>query len=361
MPPGSTGTTRGRCRWLPEPPTIHLLLNDGALMKTRFVYGLGLLVSMFAWTSSACAQSPAAGYAWAKGQFTLISPFPAGGPVDTLARILADGLSKRYGQAVVVENAVGAAGNIGMDKVRRAKGDGHTLLVIPAGNLTINPTLMRNFPFHIANDFVPVTMLAKAPNVLVASPGTGIRTVKDVVAKAKVKPGSLSYASPGVGSGLHLAGELFKQQAGIDMLHVAYKGTSPALNDVLGRVVPLMFTNLPAALPFIQNGKLVAVGITEAQRTAVAPGIPTLAEQGVQGVNVTSWYGLLAPAGTPAPVAEQLARDAANILAQPAVQDRLTAQGMVMATLTPSAFAKAIKDETAVWAGVIRSRGIKAD
>ena len=294
-------------------------------------------------------------------RFTLVSPFPAGGPVDTLARILADGLAKRYGQTAIVDNAVGAAGNIGIEKVKRAKGDGHTLLVVPAGNLTINPTLMPNFPFDIAKDFVPVTMLAKAPNVLVASPQSGITTAKELVAQAKSKPGSLSYASPGVGSGLHLAGELFKQQAGIDMLHVAYKGTAPALNDVLGGVVPLMFTNLPAALPFIQNGKLVALGITETARTPVAPAIPTLAEQGIQGVNVTSWYGLLAPAGTPPAVAAQLARDAAAILAQPAVQDKLKAQGMVQATLSPDAFAKAMKDETAVWAGVIRSRGIKAE
>lgn len=330
-------------------------------MKARLLFALASCVSMLAWSPCTSAQSAPAGDAWAKGQFTLVSPFPAGGPVDTLARILADGLGKRYGQPAIVDNAVGAAGNIGIEKVKRAKGDGHTLLVVPAGNLTINPTLMPNFPFDIAKDFVPVTMLAKAPNVLVASPASGIKTAKDLVAQAKVKPGTLSYASPGVGSGLHLAGELFKQQAGIDMLHVAYKGTPPALNDVLGGVVPLMFTNLPAALPFIQNGKLVALGITDAQRTAVAPDIPTLAEQGIQGVNVTSWYGLLAPAGTPAPVAEQLARDAADILAQPAIQEKLRAQGMVQATQAPSAFARAIQDETAVWAGVIRSRGIKAE
>lgn len=294
-------------------------------------------------------------------RFDIVSPFPAGGPVDTLARVLGDGLSKRYHQAAVVENAVGAAGNIGMDKVRRAKGDGHTLLVVPAGNLTINPTLMPKFPFDIARDFVPITMLAKAPNVLVASPGSGIKSAGDLVALAKAKPGALSYASPGIGSGLHLAGELFKQQAGIDMLHVAYKGSAPALNDVLAGVVPLMFTNLPAALPFIQNGKLIALGVTEAQRTPVAPSIPTLAEQGIQGVNVTSWYGLLAPAGTPAPVAAQLAADAADILAQPDVQRKLAAQGMVQSTMTPAAFAKAMKDETAVWAGVIKARGIKAE
>lgn len=293
-------------------------------------------------------------------RFTLVSPFPPGGPTDTLARFLADGLTRRYGTPAIVENATGAAGNIGMEKVKRAKGDGHTLLIIPAGNLTINPTLMPNFPFDIEKDFVPVTMLAAAPNVLVAGSKTGIRSIADLLAQAKAKPGTLSYASPGVGSGLHLAGELFKQQTGVDMLHVAYKGTPPALNDVISGVVPLMFTNLPAALPFIKDGKLVALATTQAKRTTVAPEIPTLAEQGVNGVNVTSWYGLLAPAGTPPAIAVQLARDAAAILAQPDVKQRLTAQGMTQATMTPAAFTKAIKDETAVWAGVIKSRHIVA-
>jgi tripartite-type tricarboxylate transporter receptor subunit TctC len=294
-------------------------------------------------------------------RFTIISPFPPGGPVDTLARVLSDGLAKRYGQAAVVENLAGAAGNIGIDKVKRAKGDGHTLLVVPAGNLTINPTLMPNFPFNIEKDFVPVTMLAKAPNVLVASPDAGIKTAQDLVARAKAKPNTLSYASPGVGSGLHLAGELFKQQAGVDLLHVPYKGTGPALNDVLGGVVPLMFSNLPATLPFIKSGKLVALGVTEARRSPVAPEIPTLAEQGIQGVNVTSWYGLLAPAGTSPAVAEQLAKDAAEILAQPEVRDRLQAQGMTGAPMKPAEFATAMRDETAVWAKIIKARNIVAE
>jgi tripartite-type tricarboxylate transporter receptor subunit TctC len=294
-------------------------------------------------------------------RFTIVSPFPPGGPVDTLARILSEGLAKRYGQPAVVENAAGAAGNIGIDKVKRAKGDGHTLLVVPAGNLTINPTLMPNFPFDIEKDFVPITMLAKAPNVLVAAPSSGIKSAKELVAMAKAKPGTLSYASPGVGSGLHLAGELFKQQAGVDLLHVPYKGTAPALNDVLGGVVPLMFSNLPATLPFIKQGKLVALGITEAKRTPVAPEIPTLAEQGIQGVNVTSWYGLLAPAGTPPAVAEQLAKDAAEFLAQPDVAERLKAQGMTAATMKPAAFATAMREETAQWAQIIKARNIVAE
>ena len=294
-------------------------------------------------------------------RFTIVSPFPPGGPVDTLARVLSEGLAKRYGQAAVVENMPGAAGNIGIDKVKRAKGDGHTLLVVPAGNLTINPTLMPNFPFDIQKDFVPVTMLAKAPNVLVAAPSAGIKTAKDLVAQAKAKPGTLSYASPGVGSGLHLAGELFKQQAGVDLLHVPYKGTAPALNDVLGGVVPLMFSNLPATLPFLKNGKLVALAVTEAQRSPAAPEIPTLAEQGIQGVAVTSWYGLLAPAGTPPAVAEQLAKDAAQFLAQPEVRERLKAQGMTEATMKPGEFAVYMRDETAMWARIIKARNIVAE
>jgi len=295
------------------------------------------------------------------GMFTIISPFPPGGPVDTLARVFAEGLSKRYGQAAVVDNAPGAAGNIGMDKVRRAKADGHTLLVIPAGNLTINPTLMPNFPFDIQRDFTPITMLAKAPNVLVASPSSGIKTVDELIARARAEPGALAYASPGIGSGLHLAGELFKLHAGVDLLHVAYKGTGPAMNDVLGGTVPLMFTNLPAALPQLAVGKLLALGITDAQRTAVAPDIPTLAEQGIQGVNVTSWYGLLAPAATPTAVVEQLAHDAADILSQADVQQRLMAQGMTPNTMTPSAFTQYIQEETATWVDVIKSSHILAE
>ncbi len=328
-------------------------------MQRRFCFSL-LFAALAAVALPASAQSDVHKQLAAE-RFTIVSPFPPGGPVDTLARMLSDGLAKRYGQAAVVDNQVGAAGNIGMEKVKRAKGDGHTLLVIPAGNVTINPTLMPNFPFDMQKDFVPITMLAKAPNVLVASPASGIKSVKELVAQAKAKPATLSYASPGVGSGLHLAGELFKQQAGIDLLHVPYKGTAPALNDVLGGSVPLMFSNLPATLPFIGNGKLVALGVTEAVRSPAAPDIPTLAEQGIQGVAVTSWYGLMAPRGTPAAVVDQLAKDAAEMLAQPEVRERLKAQGMTGAAMKPAEFATHIRDETAVWARIVKARNIVAE
>lgn len=304
------------------------------------------------------AVSLAAG---AQERVTLVAPFPPGGPVDVLSRILADGLQKKTGQTVLVENLPGAAGNLGIDKVKRAKPDGKTWLVVPAGNLTINPTLMPNFPFNIERDFVPVTMLAKAPNVLVASTAAKLGSLRDLIAQAKARPGTLSYASPGIGSGLHLAGELFKLQTETDLLHVPYKGTGPALNDVLGGTVPLMFSNLPATLGHIKSGKLLALGLTDSVRSAVAPDIPTLAEQGVSGVVVTSWYGILAPAGTPAAVAEQMAKDAADILAQPAVREQLRAQGLSDATQKPAEFAAHIKAETQTWARIIKARGIVAE
>jgi tripartite-type tricarboxylate transporter receptor subunit TctC len=298
--------------------------------------------------------------AWAQERITLVAPFPPGGPVDTLARILAEGLQKRTGVPAVVENLPGAAGNLGIDKVKRARPDGRTLLVVPAGNLTINPTLMPNFPFQIERDFAPITMLAKAPNVLVVSSAARIGSLRELIAQAKARPGELSYASPGIGSGLHLAGELFKQQTETDLLHVPYKGTGPALNDVLGGTVPVMFSNLPATLPHIRSGKLIALGLTDTSRTPVASEIPTLAEQGIAGVVVTSWYGLLAPAGTPPALVEQLARDAAEILAQSAVREQLRGQGLSEATQRPAQFAAHIQQETQTWARIIRSRGISA-
>ena len=291
-------------------------------------------------------------------RFTLVAPFPPGGPVDTVSRILADGLAKRYGQPAVVDNAPGGAGNIGMDKVKRARPDGHTLLVVPAGNLTINPTLMPKFPFDIERDFAPITLLAKTPNVLVASPAVKAKSVAELTSQGRRSAHGLAYASPGIGSGLHLAGELFRVQTGVDWQHVAYKGTGPALNDVLGGTVPYMFSNLPAVLPHIRSGKLLALGVTDTQRSPAAPDLPTLAEQGVVGVVVTSWYGLLAPGGTPPEVVEQLARDAREILGQPAVREQLKAQGMTEVLLRPSEFAAHLRQETASWARVIKARGI---
>jgi tripartite-type tricarboxylate transporter receptor subunit TctC len=321
-------------------------------------------LALMAWSMACQAQTQPTSVAeksLAQDRFTLVAPFPPGGPVDTLARMLADGLQKRYNQPAVVENLSGAAGHLGIDKVKRAKPDGHTLLVVPAGNLTINPSLMRNFPFQIEKDFAPITMLAKAPNVLVAHSGLAVKNLKELLTLSQIQPNNWSYASPGVGSGLHLAGELFKQQTGVDWLHVPYKGTGPALQDVLGGNVPLMFSNLPATLPYIRNGKLVALGVTDSARTPIAADIPTLAEQGIPGVVVTSWYGLLAPSGTPTESLQQLAKDAAFILSRPAVREQLQAQGLTQATQSPEEFAQHIRQETLTWRRIIQSRHIEAD
>ena len=297
----------------------------------------------------------------AAAPFRIVSPFPAGGPVDTLARLLAIGLQAKYKQAAVVDNRAGANGNIGIEQVKRAAADGHTLLVVPAGNLTINPSLMPHLGYNVDADFAPVTTLAKAPNVIAVNPSVPARTIKELVTLSRAKPDALGYASPGVGSGLHLAGELFKQQSGADLLHVPYKGSPPALNDVLGGQVAVIIANLPSVLSHIQSGKLRALAVTDSTRAQALPDVPTLAEAGVPGVAVTSWYGLLVPHGTPPALVEQLDRDAAEIMNQPANRAELQAQGLTVWLVPEAAFAAAIHQEAATWAQIIKARHIVAE
>lgn len=292
--------------------------------------------------------------------FTIVAPFPPGGPVDTLSRMLAEGLAAQYKQPAIVDNKPGAAGNIGIDQVKRSAPTGHTLLVIPAGNLTINPTLMPAAGLDILGDFAPVTSLARAANVIAVNPSVPARTIGELVTLAKAKPNSVAYATPGVGSQLHLAGELLGQQAGADFLHVAYKGSGPGLNDVLGGTVPMIIGNLPVLLPHIQSGKLRPLAVTDATRDPALPNVPTLAEAGVPGIAVTSWYGVLVPRATPPAVVEQLAKDIARILNTPANQARLEQQGLHSWLVATSAFGDLIRKETATWAPIIRTRKIEA-
>ncbi len=308
----------------------------------------------------ALAQGSDAEKALASAPFTIVAPFPPGGPVDTLARMLSTGLTERYKQTVVVENRTGADGNIGIQKVRDARPDGHTLLVVPQGNLTINPTLKPNFSFLVDRDYAPVASLARTANVIAVNPAVPARTIAELVALSKAKPDAISYASPGVGSSLHLAGELFKQQSGADILHVAYKGTAPGLNDVLGGQVPMIIGNMPSVLPHIQSGKLRPLAVTDPQRAAELPEVPTLAEAGVAGVALSSWYGVAAPKGTPEAVLAQLARDITQILNTPAHKEQLRKQGMNVWIVEGQAFGDLIRKETAVWAPVIKSRKIEA-
>lgn len=292
--------------------------------------------------------------------FTIVVPFPPGGPVDTLGRMMADGLAAQYKQPAIVENKPGAHGNIGIDQVKRSAPTGHTLLVIPAGNLTINPTLLPKAGYDVQADFAAVTSLARASNIVAVNPSVPVKTVAELVALARSKPNSVAYATPGVGSQLHLAGELLGQQGGADFLHVAYKGSGPGLNDVLAGTVPMIIGNMPVLLPHIQAGKLRALAVTDPTRDPQLPQVPTLAEAGVPGVAVTSWYGVLAPKGTPPAVVEQLAKDIAAIVGQPANRAKLQQQGLQTWLLPTTAFNDVIRQETATWAPIIRNRKIEA-
>lgn len=293
------------------------------------------------------------------GAFTVVAPFPPGGPIDILARMLAEGLTEKYKQAAVVDNRPGAAGNIGIDLVKRARPDGHTLLVVPQGNLTINPTLMPKLPYSVFGDFVPVASMARAANVIVVNPQVPARTLQELVALSKAKPNSISFASPGVGSSLHLAGELLKDKTGADILHVAYKGSGPGLNDALGGIIPMVIGNMPTVLPHVQAGKLRALAVTDGQRSSFLPDVPTLAEAGVPGIALSSWYGVLAPRNTPPEVVDELAATIDALMKSEAALARMKAQGMTAWVVKTGEFGALIKKETALWEPVIKSRHIE--
>lgn len=306
------------------------------------------------------AGRTAAAEAWPGRPVTIVAPFTPGGPVDVLARVIAQGIQAGSGQAAVVDNRTGAQGNIGIDAVRRAAPDGHTLLLVPAGNLTINPTLMNNLTFDVERDFAPVSLLATAPNVIVCAPNLPVRSIAELVAYAKSRPEGVTYASPGVGSQLHLAGELLSQRAGIPMLHVPYRGSSQALTDVVAGNVQLLFTNLPAVLAAIRGGQVRALALTTAARSPTAPEIPTLEELGVAGFDITSWYGLLAPRATPAETLSAIHAAIRAVLHAPATAASLGAQGLTITDEGLAEFGTRIRRETATWAEVIRSRNIQS-
>jgi tripartite-type tricarboxylate transporter receptor subunit TctC len=315
---------------------------------------------------AACRSGPAAAQAalpeaFPRKPLTLVAPFTPGGPIDVLARVLAQGFQAATGQPATVDNRTGGAGNIGIDAVRRAPADGTTMLLIPAGNLTINPTLMRNLPFDVERDFAPVSMLATAPNLIVAAPSLPARSIAELVALAKARPDALSYGSPGVGSQLHLAMELFKQKAGVEMVHVPYRGTTQALSDLLGGQIQLLASNLPVVLPAVRSGELRALAMTTARRSAALPEVPTLEEAGIPDIDVTSWYGLLVPRATPGPVVRAIADAAAVVLRTPSAEASIKAQGLEVVCEPPEAFAQRLRRETATWAQVIRDRRITLD
>ena len=291
----------------------------------------------------------------------IVVPLAAGGPVDTLARLIGEKFQQRTGQPVVVDNRVGAAGNIGIEAVAKATPDGYTWLFVPQGNITINATLMPDMPFNWDRDFSPVTLIAYAANMLAVHPSVPAKNVPELIAYAKANPGKLSYGSPGVGSSLHLIGELLKREAGINIVHVPYKGTTQALQDLLGGQISMMFGALPALMPQVQSGKLRGLAVTTAKRSPLAPDLPTLEEGGVKGIDVPSWYAAMVPARTPAEIIGRIHGEIAAIVVLPDVQAKLRDQGLLPLASRPDEFAAQIKRETAVWARIIKENGFKAE
>jgi tripartite-type tricarboxylate transporter receptor subunit TctC len=290
-----------------------------------------------------------------------IVPFPPGGAMDSIARALGEQLSKRFGQPVIVENKPGAGGNIGVDAAAKAPPDGHTLLITSIGMAT-NRHLYAKLTYDPLKDFAPVTQLAVVPNMLVVNPQrVQARTIPDLVKEARAKPGTLTYASAGNGTSIHLAGELFAAMTGTDLVHVPYRGSGPAVSDLLGGQVDMMFDSVASARPHVQSGKLVALGVTTSRRSSAMPEVPTIAEAGVKGYELVPWFGVFMPAGTPESLVAQMNQAMRDALQSTEVKARFFVLGAEPMASTPGAFAAQLAAETVAWGRLIKERNIRAD
>jgi tripartite-type tricarboxylate transporter receptor subunit TctC len=315
-----------------------------------------VIIAMIALPGGASAQTT-----YPAKPVRILVPFPPGGPADALARIVGDKLGQALGQPFVIENKPGAGGNIGMEQGAKAAADGYTLTLAPTGNLTIAPSLYAKLPYDPAKDYAPITVLATVPNILIVHPSVPARSVAELIALAKAKPGTLNYASPGNGSGPHLAGELLKSMAGIDLVHVPFNGVGPAMTGVLAGDVQMFFAQSSAALPHVKSGKVIALGVASRKRIAAAPELPTIAEAGLPGFDVTSWYALVAPAGTPATVVDRLHAEIVKVLGSADVREKIAALGAEPVGNTPAEFTAMQRAEAARWAKLAREANIHAD
>ncbi len=291
----------------------------------------------------------------------LIVPFPPGGSTDIVARAIAQAMSDGFGQPVIIDNRPGAGGSIGVEAAVRAPADGYTLVMGHIGTLAVNPALYAHLPYDPLRDLAPIDLIALVPNILVVHPSLPASTVQELVALLRARPGAYSYASGGAGSAAHLAVEYFKLVTGTDIVHVPYKGTGPAMTDLLGGQVALTMTGLPPLAPQIRAGRVRALAVAGNQRLAQMPNLPTVAESGYPGFAATQWYGLLAPAGTPAAVIDRLHAEVVRSLALPAVRMRLEAEGAEPVDSSPARFAAFIRAEIERWGKVVRDARIRAD
>jgi tripartite-type tricarboxylate transporter receptor subunit TctC len=290
-----------------------------------------------------------------------VMPYPPGGSIDTVSRAVAQRLTERIGQQVVVDNRTGAGGTIGAEIAAKAAPDGYTIVNGGDGTLAVSPLLRKKLPYDPVNDFKPITQLVSITYVLAVHPSVPAKTVAEVMALAKAKPGQLNYASGGVGSAPHMLGELFKFRTGADIVHIAYKGSAPAISELLGGHVQLMFTGLPSVLAQLKAGKLRGIAVTSAQRLPAVPELPTFTEAGVKSFEVSPWFGVLAPAGTPRAIVDRLYREFAAVLKEPPIRDFMNQRGVDPVGSSPAEFSAHIKAEIAQWKEVIDRAGIRAD
>jgi len=289
----------------------------------------------------------------------VVVPFTPGSATDILARTLGQKLSEQWGQPVIVENRAGAGGTIGAGVVAKSPPDGYTLMVHSSGH-AVNASMYPTLPYDTTKDFVEVATLGGQPNVLVVAPASGLRTVADLIAAAKKSPGALNYGSAGIGSGTHVNAEKFKLAAGIDAVHIPYKGTPEAITDTMTGRVTYFFSPISSALPNIREGKLVALGVSTAKRSSALPNVPTIAESGLPGFDYNLWVGLWAPAGTPQDIVDKINADVAKVLAMPDVRERLAALGAEPMVMTSADFRKFMREEIDDAAKVVKAAGIKA-
>ncbi len=326
-------------------------------MKTLTALLAGMTVAA---TSVQAQTTPPSSPGYPSGPVRVIVPFPAGGGVDSAGRILAQKLAENYARSFVIENRGGANGNIGTEVVAKAAKDGHTLLFTGAGFVT-NPSLYAKIPYDAVKDFDPISLMALGPNVLVVHPSLPVKSVKDLIALAKSKPGQVGFAGSGSGSTPHLAGELFNTLAGVSMVHIPYRGSGPAMIGVLGGEAPVMFLPAINAGPHVKTGRLRALAVTSTARLSAMPELPTVAESGLRGYESSQWYGLLAPAGTPEDILNSLNAQVVRIMQAADIRQRLTDDGIVPVGNTRPQFADYIRSELVKWAKVVKQSGARID
>jgi tripartite-type tricarboxylate transporter receptor subunit TctC len=305
--------------------------------------------------------APAIAQTFPTRPITMVVPFAAGGSTDVVARIIAQKMSEGLGQQVIIENVAGAGGSTGAARVAKAEPDGYTILMGTVATHALNPLMLKRKPYDAVTDFTPVSLLVLVPNVLVVHPSLPAKTVPELIALLKADPSKYNYASSGVGTPLHLSGELFKSMAQVNMQHIAYRGSGPALNDVVAGQVPIMFDNLPSASEFIRAGTLRGIAVTTKERASSFPDMPTIAEGGLAGYETYTWNALFAPPNTPKAVVDRLNTEALKAVKDPAVQERLKTFSATVVGSTPEALGEHVKTEVAKWTPVVKEAGVQID